>query len=55
MNLIYNKILNRDIPNSLMKKICENKWTPANIIFHIINYINSDALDEDILDKFIEK
>ena len=52
---IYNKILGRKIPEHFLKRIPDNKYSPATIIFHLKDYIfNTDASDEMILDRFFE-
>jgi hypothetical protein len=51
---IYNKLLKRDIPPRILKKIKEDKWTPANIIFRIIHYVKGDYDDNIILEPFLE-
>lgn len=55
MNAIYHKILNRDIPLALMKRIPEDKFSPASLIFHVKNYIFvPDTPDEEILAPFLD-
>ena len=55
MNAIYRRILNRDIPPSLMKRIPEDKFSPASLIFHVKNFIFvPDTPDEEILAPFLE-
>lgn len=51
---IYKKFLKREIPSDILKNICEDKWTPANIIFRVIHYVKGIYKDEEILDPFIE-
>lgn len=54
MNCIYHRILNRDIPPSLIKRIPEDKFSPASLIFHVKNYIFvPETLDEEILAPFL--
>jgi hypothetical protein len=54
INQIYNKMIGREIEREVIKKIPENKFSPATIIFHIKNYIfNVDMKDEEILRPFI--
>jgi hypothetical protein len=55
MNMIYNNFYKRNIPEDILINIKEDKWTPANIIFHIKNYMFGEFTDEQILEKFIEK
>jgi AAA+ superfamily predicted ATPase len=53
---IYKKFLDRDLPPNLLYKIEENKYTPANIIFHIKDYLFVDDInDEDIINELISK
>ena len=55
MNAIYHRILNRDIPPALMKRIPEDKFSPASLIFHVKNYIFvPDTPDEEILAPFLD-
>lgn len=55
INKIYYKFLNRNVPENLLQKIPEDKFSPATIIFHVKDYIYaSDTPDEKILEKFIE-
>jgi SpoVK/Ycf46/Vps4 family AAA+-type ATPase len=53
---IYNKIMRRFVPTNLINRIKEDRWTPANIIFRILNYVKSDSRDNDILilEPFLE-
>uniref|UniRef100_A0A6C0C9G6 AAA+ ATPase domain-containing protein n=1 Tax=viral metagenome TaxID=1070528 RepID=A0A6C0C9G6_9ZZZZ len=53
INSIYKKIIGREIPEKILQRIPENKFSPATIIFHIKNYIfKTDASDETILKEF---
>jgi SpoVK/Ycf46/Vps4 family AAA+-type ATPase len=54
MQSIYKKFIKREIPESILCKIQEDKWTPANFIFKLIHYIKLDDTDENILKDFIE-
>jgi SpoVK/Ycf46/Vps4 family AAA+-type ATPase len=51
---IYNKLLRRDVPLNILKKIKEDKWTPANIIFRVIHFVKGDHDDAIILQPFLE-
>ncbi len=53
MNKIYNKFFQRSIPNNLIGKIAEDKYTPAQFIFTIKDYISEDFTDEVILQDFL--
>ncbi|AYV81146.1 MAG: bifunctional AAA family ATPase chaperone/translocase BCS1 [Harvfovirus sp.] len=55
INMIYKNFFKREIPEHLLRRIKEDIWTPANIIFHIKNYLFSTAGDAEILDRFIDK
>jgi SpoVK/Ycf46/Vps4 family AAA+-type ATPase len=56
INMIYTRILRRDLDPKLLEIIPENKWTPADIIFHLVKYYyQPDVSDEEILSRFIEK
>jgi len=53
INSIYQKIIGRDVPQKILLRIAENKYSPATIIFHLKNYIfKTDASDELILQEF---
>jgi len=57
MNTIYNKLMKRNIPSNLLKKIQENKYTPTQFIFNIKDHIsdtNDTNSDANILDFFIK-
>jgi ATP-dependent 26S proteasome regulatory subunit len=51
---IYKKFIKREIPEHILKNICENKWTPANVIYKLVHHIKSIDTDEEILEPFIE-
>ncbi len=53
MNKIYNKFFQRSIPNNLIGRIVEDKYTPAQFIFTIKDYISEDFPDEIILQDFL--
>ncbi len=55
LNKIYYKFFNRNIPADLLKVISEDKFTPAQFIFTIKDYISEDFPDDVILSSFIEK
>lgn len=56
INKIYNKMIGRDVEQSVLERIEEDKYSPASIIFHIKNYIfNTDMKDDEILEPFITK
>jgi hypothetical protein len=55
MNTIYRRILNRDIPPSVLSKLPEDKFSPASLIFHVKNYIfTPNTPDSVILKPFLE-
>lgn len=55
MNSIYHRILNRYIPEHLLKRIKEDAHSPASLIFHVKNYIFvPETPDDDILKPFLE-
>jgi hypothetical protein len=45
--------LKRDIPTELLELIEEDKHTPAELIFHLIQYIFLEESDEKILNNFL--
>ena len=51
---IYKNFMDREIPENLLNKISINKFTPANVIFHVKDYLfTEDISDEEILCPFI--
>ena len=51
---IYQKFLNKKIPEYLLKRIPENVFSPATIIFHIKDYLfATDVPDEEIVAPFL--
>lgn len=55
LNKIYNKFFKKNIPNNLLSKIQENKFTPAQFIFTIKNFLSEEHSDEIILQDFLDK
>jgi hypothetical protein len=54
IGVIYEKMLNRRLPQEILLKIEEDKYSPATIIYHIKNYIfKSEMPDEEIMKRFI--
>ena len=53
INKIYNKLIGRNIPENLLFKIPDDKFTPATIIHKIKDYISEDFDDEEILTDII--
>lgn len=53
LNKIYNKFFNKNIPSELLKRIPEDKFTPAQFIFRIKDYISEEYTDEIILSDFL--
>jgi SpoVK/Ycf46/Vps4 family AAA+-type ATPase len=51
---IYEKFVHRQIKPEILSQIKENTFTPAEIIFHLINYIDSDLDDLEIMSTFIK-
>ena len=52
---IYQKFLNRRIPDVLLARIPENKYAPASVIFHVKDYLfAAEVPDEEILARFME-
>ncbi len=53
---IYLKMIGKELPENILRLIPEYKFTPADVIYHIKNYIfNKHATAEEILEPFIEK
>ncbi len=55
LNKIYNKFFQRNIPKGLIERIEENKFTPAQFIFTIKDYLSEDFTDDIILQDFLDK
>jgi len=53
INMIYKNFYKRNIPEELLGRISEDVWTPANIIFHIKNFMFGSYTDAEILAYFI--
>jgi hypothetical protein len=54
--MIYHQILKREINDSVLSRIKIDKWTPADIIFHVVKYFyRPDAEDEEIMLPFIDE
>jgi hypothetical protein len=53
INKIYNKLLNRDVDLSVLNRIAENKYTTAQVIFTIKDYLTDSFTDEEILKHFM--
>ena len=52
---IYHKFLNRRIPDHLIKRIPEDRLSPATVIFHVKDYLfATDVPDEVILARFMD-
>lgn len=53
---IYQRVIGRSVPSSLLSRIPEDKFSPATILFHLKNYIfDIERSDEDILEPFLGK
>lgn len=51
---IYFKFVNKHISQAVLEQIKIDMFTPAEIIFHLINHINSDLPDHEIMSTFIK-
>ncbi len=51
---MYQKFIGRNIPDELLMRISEDKYTPAQFIFHIKDFISEDYEDTVILERFLE-
>lgn len=52
---MYNAFIQRNIPTSLLRRIPEDQFTPAEFIFRFVQYIQMDDVsDEEILAPFLE-
>ena len=53
INALYQRMMGRPISDKLLKEIPENKYTPAELIYHVKNYIfDNETPDEEILQDF---
>ena len=50
---IYDKFVKKSIDNDVLNKIREDQFTPAEIIFHLMNYIKSKTDCKEIMYKFM--
>jgi hypothetical protein len=52
---IFKRFIGRDIDSNILNKIPENEFTPAKIIFHLINWVKKrEESDEIIMSEFIK-
>lgn len=55
IELIYKRIMKKDLSTTILERISVDRWTPADIIFHIVKYFyRPDVTDEEIMSPFIE-
>ena len=53
---IFKQFINRDIDQNILNCIEEDKWSPADIINIIRNYVNnSEISDNEIMKNFIKQ
>ena len=53
---IFKRFIERDIDNSILNKIKENTFTPAEIIFRLKEYVKrKNESDEEIMKPFLQK
>ena len=52
---IYKKFIDRDLPKNILNRIEEDKFTPADIIFHVKKYLlcKNNYSDEEIMQKYL--
>ncbi|MBA43055.1 MAG: hypothetical protein CMF62_03485 [Magnetococcales bacterium] len=56
IDCIFNRIIKHNIDQDVLNSIPENVYTPADIIFEILQYLyHPDATDAQIMNKFIKK
>ena len=48
---IYFRMLKKELPEDIIRKISENKYSPASIIYHIKNHIFDSDIDPEIIMK----
>lgn len=52
---IFKRFIKRELKEDILNKIVEDKHSPSDIIFHLINWLKkSDEPDEIIMERFIE-
>lgn len=49
---IFEKFVGRSVDEEVLKKVTIDKFTPAEIIFHLVNFIDSEDSDEIIMRDF---
>jgi ATP-dependent 26S proteasome regulatory subunit len=53
---IFKRFIDRDIKTEILQRIQENKFTPADIIFNLINWVKKrEQSDDIIMSNFIDK
>ena len=53
---IYKRFIRRNIDQQILKSIPENEYSPAQIIFHLVNWIKKyEEPDHVIMSEFINK
>lgn len=50
---IYEKFIKRKLKDDILNKIPEDVYTPANIIFHLKDYILNEYSDEEIIGSLL--
>jgi SpoVK/Ycf46/Vps4 family AAA+-type ATPase len=50
---IFSKFVGRDIDKNILDKIEIDIFTPAEVIFHLINFIDSELPDSEIMSNFM--
>ena len=52
---IFKRFIGRDIDSNILNKIPENNYTPAKIIFHLVNWVKKrEETDLIIMSEFIQ-
>ena len=52
---IFKSILKRELSKDILEQICENVYTPVQIIFHLLKFMFDTFTDDIIMEKFMEK
>ena len=50
---IYKKFVGKSIDKNVLAQIEEDKYTPAEIIFHLVNHVDSTLNSDKVMSKFI--
>jgi ATP-dependent 26S proteasome regulatory subunit len=49
---IYKSVKQKEIDKDVLRKVQENKYSPADILFHLIHNMYSDVSDDELFSEF---